>query len=62
VDALSELNPSPAFTNETIRYLAAAGLSVDIYTGPQVTVEFMKSFPAGYVLVIFRVHSATSRH
>jgi hypothetical protein len=62
VDALSAQRPNPAFEEKAVRYLTSAGLSVDVYSASQVTVEFMKSFPAGYALVIFRVHSGTSRH
>lgn len=62
VDALSIQRPNPEFENVAISYLTSAGLSVDVYNASEVTVEFMKSFPAGYVLVIFRVHSGTSRH
>jgi len=62
VDALSIQRSNPEFENEATSYLTSAGLSVDIYNAPDVTVDFMKSFPAGYVLVIFRVHSGTSRH
>jgi len=62
VDALSIVHPNPEFENTAIGYLASAGFSVDLYNASEVTVEFMKSFPAGYALVIFRVHSGTSRH
>jgi hypothetical protein len=62
VDGLSVQRPNPEFENKAVGYLTSAGLSVDIYNAPDVTVDFMKSFPAGYVLVIFRVHSGTSRH
>jgi hypothetical protein len=62
VDALSELNPNPSFEGTATEYLMQAGMSVDIYKSSAVSVEFMKSFPAGYELVVFRVHSGTSRH
>jgi hypothetical protein len=62
VDALSIVHPNPEFEKTAIDYLASAGLSVDLYNASEVTVEFMKSFPAGYALVVFRVHSGTSRH
>jgi hypothetical protein len=62
VDALSIVHPNPEFENTAIGYLASAGLSVDLYNASEVTVEFMKSFPAGYALVAFRLHSGTSRH
>ena len=61
VDGLSELNPNPGFEETATRYLSEAGMLVDVYKSAQFTVGFMKSFPAGYALVIFRVHSATSR-
>jgi hypothetical protein len=62
VDALSELNPNPSFEETIAEYLTSAGMYVDVYRSSTVSVEFMKSFPAGYDLVVFRVHSGTSRH
>jgi hypothetical protein len=62
VDALSVQRPNLEFESTAIGYLTSAGLSVDTYDASKVTVQFMKSFPMGYVLVIFRVHSGTSRH
>jgi hypothetical protein len=62
VDALSELNPDPLFEERAVEYLTAAGMHVDIYNSSTVSVQFMKSFPAGYNLIIFRVHSGTGRH
>jgi hypothetical protein len=62
VDGLSVQRPNPEFENKAVSYLTSAGLSVDVYNASDVTVDFMKSFPAGYVLVMFRVHSGTSRH
>jgi len=61
VDALSELDPNPEFESTATQYLTQAGMLVDVYSSAQITVDFMKSFPAGYVLVVFRVHSATGR-
>lgn len=55
VGALSIQRPNPAFESEAVSYLTSAGLSVDVYKASELTAEFMKSFPAGYVLVIFRV-------
>jgi hypothetical protein len=62
VDALSELNPDPSFEQTAIGYLTAAGMYVDVYNSSTVSVEFMKSFPAGYDLILFRVHSGTGTH
>jgi hypothetical protein len=62
IDALSDFNPNPSFEEEARGYVTAAGMSVDTYNSSVVSIDFMKSFPAGYDLVIFRVHSATSRH
>jgi hypothetical protein len=62
VDGLSELNPNPTFEENVKEYLTAAGMYVDVYKSPSLSVDFMKSFPAGYDLVVFRVHSGTSRH
>lgn len=62
VDALSEQNPNSAFEETATEYLKAAGMYVDVYRSSAVSVEFMKSFPAGYELIVFRVHSGTSRH
>ena len=62
VDALSELNPDPSFEQTAIEYLTAAGMYVDVYNASTVSVEFMKSFPVGYDLVLFRLHSGTGTH
>lgn len=61
VDALTELSPNPMFEEEATAYLTAAGMYVDVYNSSTVSVDFMKSFPAGYDLIVFRVHSGTSR-
>jgi hypothetical protein len=62
VDALSELNPNPSFERTATEYLTAAGMYVDVYNSSTVSVKFMKSFPAGYDLVLFRLHSGTGTH
>jgi hypothetical protein len=62
IDTLTELNPNPMFEEEATGYLTAAGMYVDVYNSSTVSVDFMKSFPAGYDLIVFRVHSGTSRH
>jgi len=62
VDALSELGPNPGFEQMAMEYLTAAGMYVDVYNSSTVSVQFMKSFPAGYDLVLFRVHSGTGTH
>jgi len=61
VDTLSERHPNPDFEEEVRRVLGVAGMPVRVYNASSVSVDFMKSFPAGYDLVVFRVHSATSR-
>ena len=61
VGALSIQRPNPAFESEAVSYLTSAGLSVDVYNASEVTVEFMKSFPAGYVLVIFRLTLSSTK-
>ena len=61
VDALSFRRPNREFENMAVSYLTSAGLPVDVYNASQVTVGFIRSFPAGYILVISRVHSGTSR-
>lgn len=62
VDALGKDHPNPDFVKTVSDYVHRAGLEMDYYGWEKVDVEFIKSFPAGYKLVIFRVHSATSRH
>jgi hypothetical protein len=62
VDALSESNPDPGFEQSALEYLTAAGMYVDVYNASTVSVQFMKSFPAGYDLILFRVHSGTGTH
>jgi hypothetical protein len=62
VDALTELDPNPKFEGEATAYLTAAGMYVDVYNSLTVSVDFMKSFPAGYDLIVFRVHSGTGTH
>lgn len=62
VDALAELNPNPNFEEEATAYFTAAGMYVDVYKSSTVSVDFMKSFPAGYDLILFRVHSGTGTH
>jgi hypothetical protein len=62
VDALSELDPNPGFEQTAIEYSTAAGMYVDVYNSSTASVQFMKSLPAGYDLVIFRIHSGTGTH
>jgi hypothetical protein len=62
VDGLQEFDPNPQFEETAIKYLAEAGMAVDVYNSSLISVDFMKSFPAGYALIVFRTHSATSRH
>jgi hypothetical protein len=59
VDALSEFDANPSFEQTATEYFTAAGMYVDVYNASTVSVQFMKSFPAGYDLILFRVHSGT---
>jgi hypothetical protein len=62
VDPLSESDPDPSFAQSAVEYFTAAGMYVDIYNASTVSVQFMKSFPVGYELILFRVHSGTGTH
>jgi hypothetical protein len=62
VDALSEYDSNPGFEKSALEYLTAAGMYVDVYNASTVSVQFMKSFPPGYDLILFRVHSGAGTH
>jgi len=62
VDALSEYDSNPGFEQSALEYLTAAGMYVDVYNASTVSVQFMKSFPPGYDLILFRVHSGAGTH
>jgi len=62
INALSESNPNQAFEQDAGEYLTEVGMYVDVYNSSAVSVQFMKSLPAGYDLIVFRVHSGTGTH
>jgi hypothetical protein len=58
VDQLYDVEPNPVFIDETTETLNRCGLSVDLYQGDEITVDFYRRLPTyGYRLIIFRVHS-----
>ncbi len=58
IDQLYDLQPNPAFIEQTTQYLQDYGFEVDLYQGDAVTVDFYRKLPTyGYKLIIFRVHS-----
>jgi hypothetical protein len=60
VDALYSDFPNDYFTSELNHTLQAAGYSVDVFQGTNVTVDFLKDLPTGYKLIVLRLHSAPS--
>lgn len=60
IDALYVKFPRDEFTNSLNSTLRAAGFEVDFYQGAAVTVDFLRSLPEGYELIILRMHSALS--
>jgi len=60
VDALSAEYPNVAFTEDVGDVLGRAGLTVDVFSGSAVTVDFLKNLGADYKVVILRMHSAVS--
>jgi len=61
VDALYSDFPNDYFTSELNHTLQAAGYSVDVFQGTNVTVNFLKKLPTGYKLIVLRLHSALSK-
>ena len=61
VDALYSDFPNDYFTSELNHTLRAAGYSVDVFQGTNVTVDFLKNLPTGYKLIVLRLHSALSK-
>ncbi len=58
VDQVALTAPDPAFTEQALAYLTAAGFDVDVYEGEDITVEFFRTLPTrGYRLILFRTHS-----
>ena len=58
VDQVALVAPNPAFTDEAVGLLNAAGFDVDVYTGRRVTVDFLRGLPEqGYQFILFRTHS-----
>lgn len=45
------------FKKQSTDLLSSNGYSLEYYSGEEVTIEFLKSIPAGHDLYIFRVHS-----
>ena len=58
IDALYATLPNDKFTNSLTETLQEAGFEVDVFQGTEVTVDFLKTVPNGYRLVILRMHSA----
>jgi hypothetical protein len=60
IDQLSTSYPNPSFTEEFIRMSEAVGLTPEIFTGSEVTLDLYKRIPSmGYRLIVFRVHQST---
>jgi hypothetical protein len=58
IDALYNTLPNDEFTRSLTENLQEAGFEVDVFQGTDVTVDFLKTVPSGYKLVILRMHSA----
>jgi len=58
IDALYTTLPNDEFTRSLTETLQEAGFEVDVFQGSEVTVDFLKSVPNGYNLVVLRMHSA----
>ncbi|MGD9131088.1 MAG: hypothetical protein PVH73_05890 [Candidatus Bathyarchaeota archaeon] len=58
IDALYVTLPNDEFTRSLTETLQEAGFEVDVFQGTEVTVDFLKTVPNGYKLVILRMHSA----
>jgi hypothetical protein len=60
IDQLSINYPNPSFKEEFIRMSEAVGLTPEIFTGSEVTLDLYKRIPSmGYRLIVFRVHQST---
>jgi len=58
VDSLYVSSPNNVFTSKLTETLNQAGFTVDIYQGEDVTVDFLKTLPENYDLLVLRMHSA----
>jgi hypothetical protein len=59
IDQLYTLYPNQAFIQETTNIVTNYGFKVDVYSGDEVTVDFLRRIPGlGYKLIIFRAHSS----
>jgi hypothetical protein len=61
VDPFASQLPDPNFVDKIRSYFESVGMKLDYFVGNAVTVDFLKSFPAGYNVIVFRVHSAVGR-
>lgn len=60
IDQLSLTYPNPSFTEEFIRMSEAVGLTPEIFTGSEVTLDLYSRLPSmGYRIIVFRVHQST---
>jgi hypothetical protein len=55
---LYSTHPNDEFTRVLTERLEEADFQVDVFQGTEVTVNFLKSMPNGYQLIILRMHSA----
>lgn len=58
VDSLYVSYPNNRFTSNLTAILNEAGFKVDVYQGREVTVDFLKTLPDDYNLLVLRMHSA----
>jgi hypothetical protein len=58
IDGLYTTHPNDEFTRSLTESLEEAGFEVDVFQGTEVTVNFLKSVPNGYKIIILRMHSA----
>jgi len=58
IDALYSTLPNDSFTGSLAETLQEADFEVDVFQGAEVTVDFLKTIPTGYELIILRMHSA----
>jgi len=60
IDQLSIAYPNPSFTEGFIRMSEAVGLTPEIFTGSEVTLDLYRRLPSmGYRIIVFRVHQST---
>jgi hypothetical protein len=60
VDALSPDGSNGSFALGVRGVLEGEGFRVDVFSGTVVTVDFLKSLPGGYRVVLLRMHSAVA--